>query len=86
MPPITIYTTSSCPYCQAAKTLLRRKHATYQEIDVTGDPVTRAEMVRKSGGAYKVPQIWIGATHVGGSEDLHALEAAGGLDPLLAGT
>jgi glutaredoxin 3 len=84
MPEITIYTTRSCPYCHAAKTLLDRKQAAFKEIDVSSDPVTRAEMTRKAGGRYTVPQIWIGATHVGGCDDLYALDSAGQLDVLLA--
>ena len=83
MPEITIYTTRSCPYCRSAKALLARKGAPYQEIDVSGDPERRAEMTRKADGGYTVPQIWIGATHVGGSDDLYALDSAGKLDPLL---
>jgi glutaredoxin 3 len=85
MQAITIYTTSSCPYCHSAKALLKRKQAAYTEIDVTSDQAKRAEMTRKAGGAYTVPQIWIGATHVGGCDDLYALDQAGKLDPLLAG-
>jgi len=85
MPEITIYTTTSCPYCHAAKALLKRKGAAFREIDVTGDQKTRAEMTAKAGGAYTVPQIWIGRVHVGGCDDLHALDGAGRLDPLLAG-
>lgn len=84
MPEITIYTTSGCGYCHAAKALLKRKGAPYREIDVTGDPKGRAEMTAKANGGYTVPQIWIGATHVGGSDELHALDHAGGLDPLLS--
>jgi len=84
MPAITIYTTASCPYCQSAKALLQRKKAAYTEIDVTRDPAKRDEMTRKAGGAYTVPQIWIGATHVGGCDDLYALDHAGKFDPLLA--
>ena len=83
MPEIILYTTRSCPYCRSAKALLSRKGATFQEIDVSGDPEKRAEMTRKANGSYTVPQIWIGATHVGGSDDLHALDSAGKLDPLL---
>lgn len=84
MPPITIYTTATCPYCIAAKALLRRKGAAFDEIDVSGKPDLRAEMRTKAGGVNTVPQIWIGAMHVGGCDDLHALDAAGKLDPLLA--
>ncbi len=85
MPDITIYTTNSCPYCFAAKALLKRKSAAFTEIDVTSDQAKRAEMTAKADGGYTVPQIWIGATHVGGCDDLHALEHAGRLDAMLAG-
>lgn len=84
MPKVTIYTTPYCPYCHAAKALLGRKHVSFEEIDVSRDPASREEMTRKAGGRYTVPQIWIGGTHVGGCDDLHALEAAGRLDRLLA--
>ena len=84
MPPIVIYSKSSCPYCHAAKELLRRKGAAFTEIDISGDASARAEMLQRSGGAATVPQIFIGATHVGGCDDLYALEEKGQLDPLLA--
>lgn len=80
---VTIYTTPICPYCQMAKQLLQRKGASFDEIDVMGKPQLRAEMQAKS-GRNTVPQIWIGDRHVGGCDDLYALEAEGGLDPLLA--
>jgi glutaredoxin 3 len=85
VPPIVIYTTSTCPFCHAAKALLRTKAAPFEEIGVDGDRVARAAMVAKAGGLSTVPQIFIGDTHVGGCDDLHALEAAGKLDALLAG-
>ena len=85
MPEITIYTTNSCPYCHAAKALLKSKGAEFHEIDVSGDAAKRAEMTAKANGGYTVPQIWIGANHVGGCDDLHALDRAGKLDPMLAG-
>ena len=85
MPAIEIYTTPWCGYCRAAKALLERKGVTFTEIDVGADPSRRSEMVRRANGRWTVPQIFIGATHVGGSDDLHALERAGKLDPLLAG-
>ena len=84
MKPITIYTTELCPYCSRAKGLLVRKGAKYTEIDVTYDPAERARMAQRAAGRRSVPQIFIGETHVGGCDDLHALEAKGGLDPLLA--
>ena len=84
MPAITIYTTSWCPYCRAAKALLDRKGAAYEEIDVDGKPELRRAMSERAGGRTSVPQIFIGDRHIGGSDDLHALDARGGLDPLLA--
>lgn len=84
MPQITIYTTIFCPYCAMAKQLLKRKGAAYDEIDVTGKPASRAEMSAKAGGLTTVPQIWIGETHVGGCDDLYALDHAGELDRMLA--
>ena len=80
---VTIYTTSLCPYCARAKRLLTQKAVEFDEIDVTGDPKGHREMVQKAGGRTSVPQIWIGELHVGGSDDLHALDRAGKLDPLL---
>jgi glutaredoxin 3 len=85
VPAIVIYTTSTCPFCQAAKALLRTKAAPFEEIGVDGDRAARAGMAAKAGGRSTVPQIFIGDTHVGGCDDLHALEAAGKLDALLAG-
>jgi len=84
MPPITIYTTATCPYCLAAKALLRRKNVSFMEIGVDGDPAARAAMAQRAHGRRTVPQIFIGERHVGGCDDLHALDAAGQLDPLLA--
>src|SRR5262250_1042492 len=80
---IEIYTTRYCPYCQAAKRLLSRKGVEFTEIDVSGDPKGRADMVARANGRMTVPQIFIGSTHVGGCDDLYALEQAGKLDPLL---
>ena len=83
MKPVEIYTTPTCPYCQAAKRLLARKGVTYSEIDVSGDPALRAAMTERAGGRRTVPQIFVGEVHVGGCDDLHALDRAGKLDPLL---
>jgi glutaredoxin 3 len=83
MPPIEIYTTRYCPYCTAAKALLKRKGATYNEIDVSRDINRRSEMIQRANGSMTVPQIFIGSVHVGGNDELHALERAGKLDPLL---
>jgi glutaredoxin 3 len=84
MPPIEIYTTPYCSYCSAAKDLLRRKSAEFTEIDVSMNSERMTEMVKRANGRMTVPQIFIGATHVGGCDDLYALEEAGKLDPLLA--
>jgi glutaredoxin 3 len=83
MPDIEIYTTRYCPYCLAAKRLLSHKGAAFTEIDVSGDRVERSKMVVRANGRMTVPQIFIGATHVGGYDELHALDQAGKLDPLL---
>jgi len=79
---IRIYTTPICPYCVRAKALLSKKGASFEEIDVLMNRGAREEMERKS-GRRSVPQIFIGDVHVGGSDDLHALEREGSLDPLL---
>jgi glutaredoxin 3 len=83
MPNITIYTTGYCPYCVRAKDLLKRKGQTYTEINAEDDAV-REEMVAKAGGRRTVPQIFINDQHIGGFDDLYALDKAGKLDPLLA--
>jgi glutaredoxin 3 len=80
---IEIYTTRYCGYCHSAKALLARKGVPFDEIDVTADPDGRSRMVERSKGRYTVPQIFIGDTHVGGSDELHALNREGRLDPLL---
>jgi glutaredoxin 3 len=82
MKPVTIYTTAWCPYCHRAKALLNNKGVAFDEIDVSMDARRRDEMEQKS-GRHTVPQIWIGDTHVGGCDDLHALERAGQLNTLL---
>jgi glutaredoxin 3 len=79
---IKIYTTPICPYCVSAKALLKKKGANFEEVDVLMDRRAREEMEKKS-GRQTVPQVFIGDTHVGGSDDLHALDLAGALDPLL---
>jgi glutaredoxin 3 len=83
MAKVVIYTRQGCGYCSAAKSLLEKKAADYQEIDATGRPELRAEMIQRSGRAT-YPQIFVGDTHVGGCDDLYALDGAGKLDPLLA--
>ena len=85
MPPVEIYTTAYCPYCRWAKELLVKKSVAFTEIDVGGDAEARARMTDRASGRTTVPQIFIGTTHVGGCDDLYALEDAGGLDPLLQG-
>ena len=84
MPRVEIYTKFLCPYCTRAKALLSGKKVAFEEIDVTMDSARRREMVERSGGGRTVPQIFIGGTHIGGSDDLAALDARGALDPLLA--
>lgn len=85
MSPVTIYTTPICPYCARAKALLKKKGAAFNEIDVFMDAAARKEMEARSNGARTVPQIFIGDTHVGGSDELAALELGGKLDALLSG-
>jgi glutaredoxin 3 len=84
MKTIRVYTTPFCPYCVRAKSLLKKKGAEFEEIDIMMDEEARQEMQANSGGARTVPQIFIGDTHVGGCDELYALEQAGKLDPLLA--
>jgi glutaredoxin 3 len=84
MPPVTIYTTSLCPYCHSAKELLTDKRAAFEEINAEHRDVREALRV-KAGGLTSVPQIWIGDHHVGGCDDLYALDASGKLDAMLAG-
>ena len=85
MPPVEIYTTRFCPYCHTAKALLKRKGVSFTEINLSHDTGRRGEMIERANGRMTVPQIFIGSVHVGGSDELHALERAGKLDPLLAG-
>ncbi len=83
MKTVEIYTTQTCPYCIAAKGLLKKKGVAYKEIDVGADPSLRQAMTERA-GRRSVPQIFIGGSHVGGCDDLHALDHAGKLDPMLA--
>lgn len=83
MPSTLIYTSAWCPYCIRAKALLDKKGVAYEEISVDGKPGVRAEMANKA-GRTSVPQIWIDGTHIGGCDDLYALERAGKLDTLLS--
>jgi glutaredoxin 3 len=82
--PVTIYTKAWCPYCMAAKDLLQEKGVAFDEIEITGKAQLRDEMVAKAGGRSTVPQIFIGERHVGGCDDLYALDRRGELDKLLA--
>ena len=84
MPKIKVYTSMWCPYCTMAKRLLSAKGAEFEEIDVTMNAPERARMTTMAGGRTSVPQIFIGETHVGGCDELHALEAEGKLDAMLA--
>ncbi len=81
---IEIYTSPICGFCHAAKRLLTQKGATFTEIDVLVNPDRKPEMIERANGGRTVPQIFIGDTHVGGCDDLYALERAGKLDALLA--
>ena len=83
MTTVTMYATGWCPYCTRARQLLAAKGVTVNEIDIEARPDQRAVMMERS-GRRTVPQIFIGDRHIGGCDDLHALDAAGGLDPLLA--
>lgn len=85
MQPVTIYTKPFCGFCHAAKRLLTMKGVSFDEIDISGNPALRKEMIQKANGRTTVPQIWVGATHIGGFDDLDALDMRGKLDPLLAG-
>lgn len=83
MPEITIYTTPSCPYCVRAKALLREKNLAFTEISVASDAGIRLELAQRT-GRTSVPQIFFGDAHIGGCDDLHDLDAEGGLERLLA--
>ncbi len=86
MAQVEIYATMFCGFCYRAKRLLEAKGIAYDEIDVTMSPGRRREMMERTGGQRSVPQIFIDGRHIGGSDELIALEAAGGLDPLSGGT
>ena len=83
-PKVVVYSTLLCPYCHRAKALLKQKGVQFTEIDVGMDCEKRAEMTKRAHGRHTVPQIFIGDTHVGGCDDLHALDEAGKLDSLLS--
>ena len=86
MPAVEIYTTPYCPYCAWARELLAKKNVAFKDFDVSGNAELRAEMTKRANGRTTVPQIFIGATHIGGCDELYALEDEGKLDPLLAKT
>ncbi len=81
---VTLYTSPLCGFCHAAKRMLSTKGVSFAEIDVAADPSKRQEMMKRSGGGHTVPQIFVGDIHVGGYDDMAALERTGKLDPLLA--
>ena len=85
MAKVEIYTKTFCPYCARAKRLLEDKGAAYEEIEISAGGAKREEMIQRAGGRTTVPQIFIDGRHVGGSDDLAALERQGQLDPMLAG-
>ncbi|MCJ8138332.1 glutaredoxin 3 [Falsirhodobacter halotolerans] len=85
MATVEIYTTPTCPFCHSAKALLSKKGVAFTETDVSRDPDLRAKMAERAGGRRSVPQIFIDGQSVGGSDDIHALDAQGKLDALLAG-
>ena len=84
MAKIEVYSSIFCPYCARAKSLLERKGVDFETIDVMEQPARRDEMVKRAGGRTSVPQIFINGEHIGGSDDLHALDRAGQLDAKLA--
>ena len=83
MKAVEIYTSPLCGYCHAAKRLLKEKGVSFSEVNVLAQPGRKAEMIKRANGGRTVPQIFVGDTHVGGCDDLYALERAGKLDPLL---
>ena len=85
LPIVTVYSGSSCPYCERAKLLLKKMGVAFQEFNVHADEAKLTEMLAKSNGKRTIPQIFVGERHIGGCDDLYALEAEGTLDGLLAG-
>jgi len=83
---VLMYCTAACPFCQSAERLLVEKGAQIEKVRVDLEPARRGEMTQKSGGRHTVPQIWIGERHIGGCDDLYALDRKGGLDSLLKAT
>ncbi len=84
MATVEIYTKWTCPFCARAKALLTKKGAAFEEFEISMDREKRSEMIDRAGGRSTVPQVFIGGQHIGGSDDLAALDAKGGLDTLLA--
>jgi glutaredoxin 3 len=84
MTEVTIYTKPLCPYCADALDLLERKGVAFNQIDISAQPEKRAEMIQRSGGRLTVPQIFVGEKHLGGCDDIYAMDARGELDPVLA--
>lgn len=84
MPNITVYSGPNCPYCVRAKALLEKKGAQFEDVDIKSNPDRREEMLAKSNGRQTIPQIFIGGKHIGGCDDLYALEDSGELDKLLS--
>ncbi|HHL43880.1 MAG TPA: glutaredoxin 3 [Hellea balneolensis] len=84
MKPVTIYTSAMCPYCWRALDLLKKKNVKFEHIKVDMNPKRRAEMVQRAGGRTSVPQIFVGEDHIGGCDEMYALERAGKLDQVLA--
>ncbi|MEM8580270.1 MAG: glutaredoxin 3 [Pseudomonadota bacterium] len=84
MQTVEIYTSPLCGYCHAAKKLLSQKGIAFSEIDVLRNPARKPEMIQRANGRTSVPQIFVGTTHVGGCDDLYALDRSGKLDPLLS--
>jgi glutaredoxin 3 len=85
MATVEIYTKWTCPFCARAKALLNQKGAAFEEFEISMDRERQSEMVERSGGRTTVPQVFINGQHIGGSDDLAALDAKGGLEPMLAG-
>jgi glutaredoxin 3 len=84
MPQITVYSGPNCPFCERAKMLLKKKGAAFEDFNVKSDADKLTEMMDRSGGMRTIPQIFINGQHIGGCDDLFALDSAGKLDPLLA--
>ena len=84
MPIVEIYTSPYCGYCHAAKRLLHKKSAAFQEIDISENPIRRSEMLDRANGSHTVPQIFINDRHIGGCDELHAMERSGQLGAVLA--